>query len=250
MRAINPVISVVTVVYNSEQFLEKTIKSIVSQSYPHIEFIIIDGGSKDGTIDIIKKYDSSIAYWKSEPDNGLYDAMNKGLQVATGDYVWFVNSGDEIYNNTIVEKIIASHNQADVIYGETMIINEVGKELGIRRLKTPEQLTWRSLKAGMLVSHQAILVKRSLAPMYDLQFKLSADFNWVIEVLIQSKNIVNAKMVITKFLDGGLTKSNIIPGLKERFRIMCKYYGTFPTLMRHIPIGIKFLFFVFRYRRF
>lgn len=246
----NPVISIITVVYNSEQLIEKTIKSILSQSYKHIEYIIIDGASKDRTMDIINHYRSSIAYVVSEKDKGLYDAMNKGIKAATGDFLWFINSGDELYASDTIEKIIQGNETADVIYGETMIVNEAGEELGVRRLKTPEKLTWKSFKAGMVVSHQAILVRRSLAPLYDLNYRFSADFNWVLAILQQSNHIVNSHLIIARFLDGGLTKSNIIPGLKERFRIMCKYYGTLPTLLRHIPIGLKFLFFVFKHRRF
>ena len=92
----NPKISVITVVYNSVSYIERTIQSVLSQTYPHIEYIIIDGGSGDGTTEIIKKYSGSLAYWVSEPDKGLYDAMNKGLAKATGEFVWFINSGDEI----------------------------------------------------------------------------------------------------------------------------------------------------------
>ena len=90
-----PLLSIITVVFNSEEFIERTIKSILSQTYPNIEHIILDGSSRDKTLDIIRAYSDKIAYWKSEPDNGIYDAMNKAQQFANGDYLLFLNSGDE-----------------------------------------------------------------------------------------------------------------------------------------------------------
>lgn len=100
----NPLISVVTVSYNAVSTIEQTILSVINQTYPHIEYIIIDGGSTDGTVDIIKKYADKIAYWVSEPDKGIYDAMNKGIKVATGEWINFMNSGDCLYRNDTIEK--------------------------------------------------------------------------------------------------------------------------------------------------
>ena len=146
-----PLISIITVVYNSEKYLEKTILSIAEQNNDALEYIIIDGGSKDNTLKIISKHADHIQKTISEPDSGLYDAMNKGLQMASGEYVWFINSGDKLYsNNTFVklQEIIESQNFPDIIYGETVIIDENDQEIGLRRLKTPENLTWKSLING------------------------------------------------------------------------------------------------------
>lgn len=153
-----PTFSIITVTYNASRWLERTILSVLSQSYASIEYLVIDGGSTDGTVDLIKQYEAGIAYWVSEPDRGLYDAMNKGLQRATGDYVWFINAGDTIYTADTVQKIVASLKKnvslPDVLYGETAIVDAEGRSLGMRRLKAPRRLTWKSFRMGMLVCHQ------------------------------------------------------------------------------------------------
>src|SRR4051812_15125406 len=98
----SPVVSVITIVYNGGALLEGTIQSVLKQDPTHLEYIIIDGGSKDNTLDVIKKYTDQIDFWVSEPDKGIYDAMNKGLNAATGDYVWFMNAGDHIHGKDVL----------------------------------------------------------------------------------------------------------------------------------------------------
>jgi len=246
-----PKLSVITVVYNSEQFIERTIQSVLGQTYSNIEYIIIDGGSSDKTIDLIKKYNSLSGNWISEKDNGLYDAMNKGLLRVTGDYVCFLNSGDTFFSNDTIENVFSGISEhPDVIYGETMIVDSEGNEIGLRRLKTPENLTWKSFKKGMLVCHQSIYVKSAIAENYNLKYKYSADFDWVLKVLKNAKTIHNSSLVLTRFLDGGINKKNIRKGLYERFKIMAKNYGLIFTIFFHIPIGIKFIWYYFRNKRF
>jgi glycosyltransferase involved in cell wall biosynthesis len=247
-----PTISIITVVFNGKETLEKTITSVSAQTYRNIEYIVVDGNSNDGTVEIIKNNSGTISRWISEPDNGLYDAMNKGLKMAKGDYIWFVNAGDQIYNAQTLEKIFgkAPDLHADIYYGEVTIIDSNGNEIGMRRQKLPEKLTWKSLKMGMVVSHQAFIVKRSLAPFYNLQYKYSSDIDWVICSLKSSKNTLNTKQVLSKFLDGGRSKQTIIPSLRERFIIMAQYYGLIPTIMYHFPIAFKFLVFLIRNKRF
>jgi glycosyltransferase involved in cell wall biosynthesis len=221
------------------------------QSYPNIEFIIIDGYSKDGTVEIIRKYENQLGFFLSEPDNGLYEAMNKGLAKATGNYVCFLNSGDTFYSNYTIEKVFAGISDfPDVIYGETMIVDNNGNEIGLRRLKSPENLTWKSFKKGMLVCHQSVYVKRAIAENYNLNYKLSADFDWVLKALKKAKTVHNTHQILTRFLDGGINKKNIRKGLLERFNIMANYYGLVPTVLKHIPIGIKFSWYYFRNKRF
>lgn len=246
-----PKLSIVTVVYNSINLIEDTILSISEQTYPNIEYIIIDGGSTDGTVDIIKKHGEKIAFWSSTKDKGLYDAMNKGLERATGDYVWFINSGDLIYDKHTAENIFSSKTSyADVYYGETEIIGNNKETIGLRRLSTPEKLNWKSLKDGMLVCHQSFIVKKALAPLYGLNFRHAADFEWVLICLKKSKQIENTHLILSKFLDGGQTKQNIIKGLKERFKIMSIHYGLLPTLLRHFKIGTKFFIYLIKHKRF
>jgi glycosyltransferase involved in cell wall biosynthesis len=246
-----PLISIITVVYNSENLIEGTIQSVLSQSYPNIEHIIIDGNSKDGTIEILKRYNDKIAYWLSESDQGLYDAMNKGLAKATGDYICFLNSGDKLYDHLTLEKSFAGLNPLpDIVYGETMIVDKDGNEIGLRRLKAPETLTWRSFQDGMVVCHQSIYIKRELAGKYQLKYKIAADFEWVLEALKKAKTIKNSNLILTRFLDGGMNKQNIKNGLFDRFKIMSHYYGFIPTMFRHFIIGTKFFWYWFRNKRF
>lgn len=122
-----PKISIITVCYNASQIIENTILSVINQTYTNIEYIIIDGGSKDGTVDIIKKYNNKIAYWISEPDKGLYDAMNKGIDVATGDWIFFINSGDYFYSEVVLSTIFANkYYNSDIIYGNAIEVSSSG----------------------------------------------------------------------------------------------------------------------------
>lgn len=245
-----PTISIITVVYNGEDTIQRTIDSIKNQSYKNIEYIIIDGLSKDNTVEIIKKNSEFVTKFISEPDNGLYDAMNKALEMATGDYVWFINSGDEIANSDVLSNVFTNSENADIYYGDTLIVDDNGEEIGRRRLQPPKELTWKDFKKGMVVSHQSIIIKRDITRKYDLNYRFSADFDWVLYALKKSKKNVNTQVVLSKFLDGGLTKQNIIPGLKERFSIMVKNFGLIPTIYQHIFISIKFFAFYVKYKRF
>ena len=237
----NPKISIITVVYNAKSLIERTINSVLSQTYTNIEYIIIDGGSSDGTLEIAEKYQHDIAVILSGKDNGIYDAMNKGLSTATGDFVLFLNAGDELYSTEIISKIL-SLGDADVYYGNTAVVNEKGVVLGDRRLSPPEELNWRSLKFGMCVSHQSFIAKRSLCDKYNLMYAVSADIDWVIQVLKKSNKIVNTKNYISKFLEGGTSNKRRNVALGERFSIMIQHYGFFQTILNHIYILLRYPF--------
>jgi len=235
--------SIITVTYNASPRLERTIQSIISQSYPDIEYIIIDGSSTDGTLYLIKKYQSVITRCISEPDKGLYDAMNKGLKIASGDYVWFINAGDKLYSETTVREIVdllENENLPDIIYGETEIIDIQGDSLGMRRLKAPKNLSWKSFRMGMLVCHQSFLVKRSIAELYDLHYRFAADFDWCIRCLKKANTVFNTHLILSQFLEAGLSADYRKEALKERYRIMCENYGKFPTQIRHLWFALRF----------
>lgn len=237
-----PVFSIITVTYNAQQWIEATIKSVTEQTYEQIEYIVVDGNSSDGTVEIIKKYADKISKWVSEPDKGLYDAMNKGLKLATGDFVWFMNAGDTIYDDKTVSLIaekIGENSDNIVIYGETQIIDEKGRIVGARRLKIPDSLNWKSFKLGMLVSHQSFIPSRNIVPMYDLQYKYSADVDWCIRCLRQAEETVKCG-ILSSYLNEGMTTANRNASLKERYKIMCKYYGTLPTMLRHLWFAVRF----------
>lgn len=248
---INKTISIITVTYNAANVLNKTLKSIQSQTaFKNIEHIVVDGSSSDDTVSIIKKNETNIAQWISEPDKGLYDAMNKGIKLATGDYVWFINAGDEIFESTTVENILTLvKSSPDIVYGETMEYTADGMELGKRRLKTPKNLDWKTFKQGMLVCHQSILVKRTLAEYYNTNYSLAADIDWVINCLKKAKTVINCNMLLSKFEKGGLSSQNIKRGLKERFAIMKKHYGVISTVLHHAYFPFRIAFFYFKNKR-
>lgn len=238
-------LSVITVTYNAERTLKPTLESIFAQDYDNIETIVIDGGSSDGTVGILEEFDSRIACWISEPDEGLYDAMNKGLKRATGDYVCFINAGDVIYSPDTVRKTvegICGNGFPDVVYGETAVIDSAGKRVGMRRLKAPGRLNWKSFKWGMLVCHQSFLVKRRIAPFYDTGYRLAADYDWCIRCLQSAGRVYNSHSIFAGFQEGGMSTVRRKEGLKERFRIMCRYYGFVGTVLRHVWFACRFYF--------
>ena len=234
-----PKLSVITIVYNNANDIERTILSVIRQTYENIEYIIIDGGSTDGTLDIIKKYEPHIAGWISEPDEGIYNAMNKGLKMAGGDYVLFMNSGDEIYDHNTVKQVFSSAPYADIYYGETEMYDQNWQSLGRRRHRTPENFTWKSFKYGMNISHQAIYIKKSIAEPYDEYYKLSADIDWIIKAARKAKTIINTNQYVAKYLVGGISKKRHLESLKERFEIFSEHYGFTANLFHHTVIVAK-----------
>lgn len=244
-----PKLSVITIVYNNAKDIERTMLSVLNQSYKNIEYILIDGASTDGTLNIIKKYENRLAKLISEKDKGIYDAMNKGLAQAKGDYVLFMNSGDEIYDLDTVEKVFATAPNADIYYGETEMYDGNWNSLGQRRHQAPETFTWRSFKYGMSISHQAIYIKRSLTESYDLKYKYSADIDWIIKIAKKASNIVNTHLYVAKYLVGGMSKQKHRESLKERFKIFSHYYGFVANVINHIVIAFNLAFYFLRHRR-
>ena len=235
----SPKISIITVVFNGEDHIGRTITSVIEQTYDQIEYIIIDGKSTDKTLEIIAGF-KGVDLLISEADRGLYDAMNKGISATTGDYIWFLNSGDQIYSKDTVEKMVSGMDgMPDIIYGGTMIIDVDQNEIGDRRLKPPPELSWKSFRQGMVVCHQSLIVNRDLAPEYNLEYRLSSDFDWAIRALKAADRTHNSHLILSRFLEGGLTEHNIKAGLKERFAIMRRFYGLIPTVLRHFLFGAR-----------
>lgn len=236
-----PVISVLTVVYNSQEFIERTINSVLNQSYPNIEHVILDGASKDNTLAIIQSYNDKIAFWKSEKDAGIYDAMNKVQQLASGDYLMFLNSGDEFNDNEVLLKVFSNSLNADVYYGDTLITDEQGQALHHRRLRPPQQLKWTDFRYGMLVCHQSIIIKKELSSNYNTNYRIAADIDWAIRSVRNAKNIVNANVTISKFMDGGMSSIHQRKGLQERFKILSAHFGLIPNLLVHFYMVLRLL---------
>lgn len=241
---LTPRFSIITVTYNAQKVLEDTIQSVISQTYHQVEYIIIDGASKDNTLTIIEKYRSRISQVVSEPDKGLYDAMNKGISLATGDYICFLNAGDSFHGDHTLQRMvhsIHSNEWPDILYGETALVDAERHFLRMRRLSAPEVLSWKSFKQGMLVCHQAFFAKRTLVEPYHLEYRFSADFDWCIRVMKKARTLHNTHLTLIDYLDEGMTTQNRKASLKERFRIMTKHYGLLSTTAQHIWFIVRLL---------
>lgn len=240
-----PKFSVITVCYNAEATIEDTIQSVISQTYHHVEYIIVDGASKDRTMDIVNRYREHIAIVVSERDKGLYDAMNKGIGLATGDYLCFLNAGDSFHEDDTLQQMVHSIHTPqlpDVLYGETELVDHEGHFLRMRRLSAPEVLTWKSFRQGMLVCHQAFFARRDHAVPYDLRYRFSADFDWCIRVMKQSTVLHNTRLTLIDYLNEGMTTRNHRASLTERFRIMCRHYGYVQTILLHLKFALRLLY--------
>lgn len=236
-----PRISIITICYNASHSISRTLRSIQAQTYNDLEYLVIDGASRDNTLDLVRTL-APRALVHSERDQGIYDAMNKGLSHATGDYIWFINAGDALPSPTTVEEIVgeACLNGArpDIIYGDTRLIDSQGRDLGLRRLRPPRGLTWESFRDGMLVCHQAFIVRRVIAPKYNLRYRFSSDVDWCIRCLKLAKECTFIPRPIALYLNEGTTTANHRASLIERFEVMTEHYGFFSTLLHHL----RFLF--------
>lgn len=233
-----PLVSIITITYNAERFLERTIRSVIAYPSPDVEYIIIDGSSMDGTLDIIRQYEPHITDWISEPDRGLYDAMNKGLHRARGEYVWFMNAGDELHDPQTLPNLLdrIRQSRADVYYSDALFVNEDGSPVGLRSVVTPhtlpQNLTWRDMALGMKVCHQAFVARRAIAPDY-LTDNLSADLDWEIRCLKAAKRIDFVSFVLCQYLVGGLSVQQHRRSLIDRFTVLVTHFGLLPTLINH-----------------
>lgn len=253
------VFSIITCTYNAESVLQRTLDSVLEQTYSHVEHIIVDGASTDATLNMVEAYrqKSDAEDWchevrvKSEPDRGLYDAMNKGIQRATGQYVLFLNAGDVFPSADTLELVAESVGEGEeppaVLYGDTDVVDNDGHFLRHRRLSPPRRLTWRSFMKGMLVCHQAFYARTDLAKVtpYDLHYRFSADVDWCIRIMRLARRrrlpMRNVGAVVVNFLDGGMTTTNHRASLKERFHVMAHHYGFVPTVLMHAWFVIRSL---------
>ena len=219
-----PKVSIITVVYNGIEFLEETIKSVISQTYPNIEYIIVDGGSKDGTLDIIKKYEAHISKWISEPDKGIYDAMNKGIDLATGDWQNFLNAGDSFVDNNVLEKIFTTNlENITLVYGDIIAIRENGQKLNVNAIELKDD---NSIKKGMKVCHQAIFYNKNIMIKYDDKLRLKSEWKHLIEIT-RKANFLPKKfdLPIVYYSVGGLGAQQLKLNQKEYRDVFLKMYG-------------------------
>lgn len=200
-----PLITVVTVVFNGEKTLEQTIQSVVNQTYDNVEYIIIDGASTDGTLDIIKKYEDKIDYWQSESDKGIYDAMNKGIGLARGEWINFMNSGDEFFSNDVIADIFENKSyNASVIVGNTNQVFDFGK-----RVVLAKQMSKKS--RHLEFCHQSCFTNKNVFEenKYDTKFKICADFDLYHNLLLREEKFVYINLIISTYDNSGGISSNL-----------------------------------------
>lgn len=231
-----PLFSIITVCYNAEATIAPTLASVRGQKCRDFEHIIIDGASTDATLRLVRESRIRELRLLSEPDNGLYDAMNKGLGLARGKYVMFLNAGDSFHSPDTLSHIAEAATANDypgIIYGQTDIVNSRRERIGSRHLRAPEVLTYKSFANGMLVCHQAFAALRIIASNFDTSYRFSADYDWCIRCLQHSRHNVYLDETLIDYLNEGVTTANHRRSLMERFRIMSHYYGFWPTFFRH-----------------
>ncbi|MCM1006116.1 MAG: glycosyltransferase [Prevotella sp.] len=237
-----PLFSIITITFNAEKALPPTLRSVDAQAFTDYEHLIIDGASRDNTAAVASTPENPRRRVFSEPDKGLYDAMNKGMAKARGQYLIFLNAGDSFTaTDTLARYAAAAADDVDIIYADTQLVDDRRNLVGPRHLSVPEILTFKSFAQGMLVCHQAFCVRRSLAPDYDLQYRFSADYEWCLRCLQKTtpERTRNLHIIAIDYLTDGLTDKNHKASLKERYRIMSKYYGAVPTALRHIGFAFR-----------
>lgn len=247
--------TIVTITYNAERVLQRTLDSVLAQTYEGVEHLIVDGASKDGTLQLAEQYkaksDASDSGHKviilSEPDHGIYDAMNKGLTQASGDYIVFMNAGDSFPQADTLEQVVHRCKLTEmptaelpgVLYGNTDVVDGDGHYLHPRRLQPPVKLTWRSFRQGMLVCHQAFYARTDIAKnlQYDTRYRFSADVDWCIRVMRESERaglrLYNINMVIANYTEEGQTTQHHRESLRERYHLMTRHYGHVQTFLLH-----------------
>ena len=250
-------ITYVTVTFNAAAVLQRTLDSILSQDYPNITHLIIDGASTDGTLQMVDDYikrsneseNGHLVQVMSEPDHGIYDAMNKGIRSLDGDYVCFLNAGDFLPTPDTVSKIAEQINDQSpaVLYGDTDIVDGEGRFLHHRRLAPPKNLTWKSFRHGMLVCHQAFYARTdfAIATPYDLHYRYSADVDWCIRIMKAAAKervpLKNLHMVVANYTEEGQTTLHHRESLMARFKIMGRHYGWLTTVAMHCWFVVRSL---------
>ena len=253
--------TVITITYNAEAVLQRTLQSVLKQTHEDVEHLIIDGASTDGTLLMAEEYKAGSdasdnghkVIIRSEPDDGIYHAMNKGLTQASGDYIVYMNAGDFFPSETTLEEIahrcrlneLPSDELPAVLYGNTDIVDGEGRYLRPRRLQPPQKLTWRSFRKGMLVCHQAFYARTDIAKnlQYDTRYKYSADVDWCIRVMKEADRLAlplcNIGMVVANYTEEGMTTRHHQESLRERYRVMASHYGQLSTFLMHCWFTVR-----------
>lgn len=221
-----PLVSVITACFNSEQYIEETILSVLGQTYPNIEYIIIDGGSKDSTLEIIKKYGDRVSKLISEPDEGVYDAMNKGITNSTGEIIYFLNSGDHLHDENTIEKVVNGFSDTSIVavYGNVQMIGEQGQKKHTRGCKvTHNSLLYRR------ICHQALFVKKRLFEeigFFSTKYRLSADHEFIVKAIKKYPDgFLYLDETLAEYMDGGMSCKMMTMTKLEDLNIISSNYN-------------------------
>ena len=246
-----PLITIATVTYNAGATLQRTLDSVAAQNYDKIEHLIVDGVSTDKTLTLVQRYveqnnNRHQIRLTSEPDEGLYDAMNKAITLASGEYIVFLNAGDKLHAEDTISKVAecakwqkGRNGNPAILYGETDLVDDEGHFLRHRRLTTPEVLTWKSFLSGMRVCHQSFYVRTDFAKSesYNINYRYSADYDWCIRIMKKAAQrrlpIRNTHQILTDYLSEGMTTQNHRKSLMERLNLMAHHYGWPSALAAH-----------------
>lgn len=242
-------LTIITVTYNAGKYLERTLQSVaraarlVPGALDEIEYILVDGASSDDTLQIAERYSVLLDKIVSEPDRGLYDAMNKGMSLAKGKYIWFLNAGDEVHDGQVISRLLhAFRTNADLYYSDALFVNDDGQPIGLRSEVTPhtlpKKISWQDFALGMKISHQAFIVRRAIAPSYATD-NLSADIDWEIECLKRAKKTQFLPFILCRYLTGGLSAQRRRRSLLDRFKVLSKHFGLPATILNHGKIMLR-----------
>ena len=237
-----PLVSIITITYNASAEIEPTMISVASQTFRDFEHIIVDGASTDDTLSKARKFPGVRIL--SEKDSGLYDAMNKGLDLARGEYVLFLNAGDTFHSDKVLEAYAErASRHDDIIYADTVIVDSDRHIIGKRHLTAPVTLDSKSFSKGMLICHQAFMVRRELAPKFDLKYRFSSDYDWTVRCIFDSdpRKCTNLNLIAIDYLHNGMTEKNKVKSLLERYRIMSRHYGRARTFWNHLTFLVRAL---------
>jgi glycosyltransferase len=232
-----PTVSIITVVYNNQRFIDDAIKSVLNQSYSSIEYIVVDGASTDNTVEIIKKYENKISKCVSEKDEGVYDALNKGIKLSSGDVIGFLHSDDFYADEYVIEKVAAKFNSsdADVFYSDLEYVSRKNKSHTVRHWKAGE-FSRNSLKYGWMPPHPAMFVRRLVynkVGLFDINMKIASDYDMVLKILQSPVKVLYLNEVLVKMRTGGSSNSsikNILTKSRDDYVVLKKNNFSFPAV--------------------
>jgi glycosyltransferase involved in cell wall biosynthesis len=220
-------VSIITVCYNAQDYIENAIISILTQDYEDIEYIIVDGKSTDRTMDIVYKYKDHITRIISEKDQGIYDAMNKGIKAASGDLIYFLNADDRLYDSQVVSDVVrqlGKRQDVSLLYGNVVYVYNEGEKNAIKRFAKINRCTIIHED----LCHQSVFAKRSLFEMiglFDLQYKICADYDWLLKAFLKSKSpFLYFNRIIAYFHYGGMHAQFEKEQERERLKVKLKYW--------------------------